>query len=145
MKPIIKKVHAGKDLAISTIILIAAVGLFFVNKASGICIAALAFFMLLFYKSGYKINGEKTVFTKKSADLCKECKSALMDFLNGKDTTPIIKEGNEGGCIRVDVYFSKAESKAFIQVFDFCNYEYKEATELIELNGQRAEKIIAQL
>ena len=49
-----KKVHTGKDLAISTIVLLAGIGLFFVNKGFGITIAVCGLAMFFLYKGGYK-------------------------------------------------------------------------------------------
>ncbi|MCQ2171158.1 MAG: hypothetical protein MJZ17_00155 [Bacteroidales bacterium] len=72
-----KKVHTGKDLAISTIVLLAGAGLFFVNRGLGICIAVCGLLMLLFYKCGYKN-----------------------------------KQGNDGGSVRLDVFFNKSENVA---------------------------------
>ena len=140
-----KKVHTGKDLAISTIVLLAGTGLFFVNKGLGICIAVCGLAMFLIYKGGYKKDGQGFVLTKKSEDLCKACKGSIVDFLGGKDCIPTVKKGNEGGSVRLDVYCNKAEGVAYAQLFDFCNYTYEPATEVVELKGDKANKLISQL
>ena len=49
----LKRVHTGKDLAISATILLAGIGLFFVNKGLGICIGICGVLMCLFYKGGF--------------------------------------------------------------------------------------------
>ena len=87
-----KKVHTGKDITISSIILLAGIGLFFVNKGLGICIAVCGLLMLLIYKGGYKKDGKGAVLTKKSEDLCKGCRTSIVEFLGGKDTIPYIKK-----------------------------------------------------
>jgi len=140
-----KKVHTGKDLTISSIILIAGIGLFFVNKTAGICIAACGLLMLFFYKSAYRIDGKGTAFTHKSVCLCRGCRSSILDYFNGKDVTPEIKEGDEGGSIRLDTYFNKAEGIAYARLFAFRNFAYEPETEIVELNGERAEKLITRL
>ena len=68
-----KKVHTGKDITISSITFLAGIGLFFVNKGLGVCIAVCGLLMLLIYKSGYKKDGKGAALTKKSEDLCKGC------------------------------------------------------------------------
>ena len=140
-----KKVHTGKDLAISTIVLLAGIGLFFVNKGLGICIAVCGLAMFLIYKGGYKKDGQGIVLTKKSEDICKACKCSIVEFLGGKDCIPTVKKGNEGGSIRLDVYYNKTEGVAYAQLFDFCNYTYEPATEVVELKGDKANKLISQL
>ena len=108
-----KKVHTGKDLAISILVLLAGVGLYFLNPGLGICIGTCGLLMCLFYKAGYKINGKGILLTKESEDICKECRTSIMEFLEGKTQVPSIKQGTEGGCIRLDVYFSKSEKVAY--------------------------------
>ena len=140
-----KKVHIGKDLAISTIVLLVGAGLFFVNKGLGVCIAAIGLFMFLFYKGGYKKDGRGVILQKKSEDLCKCCKSSIAEYLDGKDVTPQIKKGNEGGSVRLDIYYNAAEGIAYAQLYDFRNYTYEPETDVVELHSPRSEKLISQL
>lgn len=140
-----KKVHTGKDLAISTIVLLAGAGLFFVNKGLGVTIAVCGLAMFFLCKGGYKKDGQGIVLQKKSEDLCKACKPSLVDYLNGKDVTPQIKKGNEGGSVRLDVYYNAAAGIAYAQLYDFRNYAYEPATEVIELHSPKADKLISQL
>ena len=76
-----KKVHTGKDLAISTSILLAGASLFFLNSGLGICIGTCGLLMCLFYKGGYKIDGRGILLTKKSEDICKECSAPARDCM----------------------------------------------------------------
>ena len=97
------------------------------------------------YKGGYKKDGQGIVLQKKSEDLCKACKPSVVDFLNGKDVTPQIKKGNEGGSVRLDVYYNAAAGIAYAQLFDFRNYAYEPETDVIEIHSPRADKLISQL
>ena len=140
-----KKVHTGKDLAISTIVLLAGVGLFFVNKGVGICLIICGLFMFFVYKGAYRKDGKGILLTRKSEDVCKACRSSIVEFLEGKNTVPTIKQGNEGGILRLDVYFNKAEGVAYAQLYDYNNYTYEPATGVVELKGDRAEKLLSLL
>ena len=140
-----KKVHTGKDLTISTIVLLAGIGLFFVNKGLGLCVAICGLAMFLIYKGGYKIDGQGILLQKKSKELCKCCKPSIAEYLNGKDVTPQIKEGNEGGSVRLDVYYNAASGIAFAQLYDFCNYAFEPITGVIEIHSPKADKLISQL
>ena len=53
MESILKKVHTGKDLAISGIIIAAGIGSYFLNAGLGILLGVCGLLMLLFYKAGY--------------------------------------------------------------------------------------------
>ena len=140
-----KKVHTGKDLAISTIVLLAGIGLFFAHKGLGITLAVCGLAMLFLYKDGYKKDGQGVVLQKKSEDLCKACRPSIIDFLNGKDVAPQVKKGNEGGSVRLDVYYNAAAGIAYAQLFNFSNYAYEPETEVVELHSPKAEKLISQL
>ena len=69
----------------------------------------------------------------------------ILDFLNGKDVTPELKEGNEGGSERLDVWFNKAESLAYAQLHTYSNYSYVPETEIVELSGKKAATLISRL
>ena len=139
------RVHTAKDLSISTFVLLAGIGLFFVNKGLGICIAACGLLMLLTYKGGYRKNGQGVVLTKKSEDLCRACKPSIADFLDGKDVNLSIRKGNEGGSVRLDVYYNRAESIAYAQLYEFRNYTYEPVTDIVELKGDRADRLIISI
>ena len=140
-----KKVHTGKDLAISTIVLFAGIGLTFVNKGLGICVAVCGLAMLLLYKGGYKYDGRGAILQKISEDLCKACRPSIADYLNGKDITPQVKKGTEGGSVRLDVFFNASEGIAYAQLFDFRDYAYEAATDVVELHSPKADKLLSQL
>lgn len=145
MKTNFKKVHTAKDLIISSIVLLAGVGTFFIEKGLGTCLVVCALVMLLIYKDGYRKDGEGVVLHKKSEDLCKCCKASIIDFLSRKDGTPEIRKGNEGGCIRLDVYYNTSEGIAYAQLFDFRGYNYEPETDVVELHSPEAEKLVSLL
>ena len=140
-----KKVHTGKDLTISTTVLLVGAGLFFVNKGLGLCIGICGLLMYLVYKGGYKKDGKGTMLLRKSEDICKACRTSILEFLEGGNRIPDIKKGNDGGSVRLDVYYNKNEQVAYAQLFDFCNYSYEPASGIVELKGDRAGKLISLL
>ena len=141
----LNKVHTGKDLLISAIILAAGIGLYFVNAALGIFIAVCGLLMLLLYKSGFKREGDDTVLEKKALDIAHSCRQSVMEFLDGKDVEPDIDKNVAGGVIRIEAYYNAAEKVAYVQLYDFSNYTYEAATGLVELRGERASKLISEL
>ena len=40
-------------------------------------------------------------------------------------------------------YYNQTENVAYVRLYDFCNYVYEPATGIIELNGDRAAKLIS--
>lgn len=139
------RVHTAKDLTISIVTIIAGAALFFVNKGLGSLLVTCGILLLLFWKSGYRKQGDKIILTKKALDLCKSCRGSILEYLSGKDVDPIIKEGNEGGVVRIETYFNRQAGVAYAQLIDYVGYEYMPATDVVELRSPEAEKLISQL
>ena len=70
---------------------------------------------------------------------------SLKGFRDGKDVEPQIDKQVMGGIIRIEVYHNADAALAYAQLFDFSNYTYEPATDLVELRGPRAEKLITKL
>lgn len=141
----LKKVHTAKDLILSAIVLAAGIGLYFVNAGLGAVIGVCGLLMLLFYKAGYKREGEGIVLKKKALDVAHTCRDSLKGFLDGKDVEPEVKTNISGGVIRLEAYYNADAAIAYVQLFDFSNYTYEPATGIVELRGPKAEKLISKL
>ena len=141
----LKKVHTAKDLIISAIVLAAGIGLYFINAGLGVTIAACGLLLLVFYKAGYKREGEGIVLSKAALDVSHSCRDSLKGFLDGKDVEPQIDKTALGGIVRLEVYCNADAAIAYAQLFDFSSYTYEPATEIVELRGPRAQKLISKL
>ena len=137
----LKKVHTAKDLAISAIMTAAGIGLFFVNAGIGVVVAVCGILMLLFWKDGYRREGENIILHKKAFDVAHSCRESLKGFLDGKDVEPIVDTTAIGGIIRLEVFYNAEAQVAYAQIFDFSSYTYEPATELTELRGPRAKTL----
>lgn len=141
----LKKVHTAKDLIISATVLAAGIGLYFINAGLGGFIAICGLLMLLFYKAGYKREGEDIVLKKKALDIAHTCMDSLKGFLEGKDIEPEVKTNISGGVIRLEAYYNADAAIAYAQLFEFSNYTYEPATGMVELRGPRAQTLITKL
>ena len=137
-----KKVHTAKDLTISISLIIVAVALFFINKGLAICLTGMGLFILIIYKSGYKLDDDQNVYVKKSVDLSRDGKESFLNFLNGKSDSVSVKEGHDGGSFRVDFYYNKHSRHSYLQMYTFSNYEYQKEGELITLDTDKVMKIL---
>ena len=80
----LKKVHTSKDVTLSVITVAVGIGLFFLNTGLGAFIAACGILMLLFWKGGYKREGDNTLLQKKAFDVSHACRESLKGFLETK-------------------------------------------------------------
>lgn len=135
-----KNIHTAKDLMISLGILLSGVALFFVNAGLGAVIAIFGLVLLLVYKKGYRADG--TRFLRKDLELNKACRTSVAEYLSGMDVKPEILEGNEGGSVRLLVYYNREEGRAFAQLFDYKDYDYHPATEMVELRRPKVDKLL---
>lgn len=140
-----KKVHCAKDLVMSILLIVAGIGLYFVNQGLGVVIGACGLLLLLFYKTGYKKVGDDTLLTKKALDVASSCRNSLLDYLNGKDVEPEVQQSGTGGVVRLEVYYNADAEVAYAQLFNFSNYSYEAATDIVELRGPKADKLICKL
>ena len=146
MKTNFKKVHTAKDLTISAILTAAGVGLFFADTGLGILFIACGLLMLLFFTTGYKKDGENVILTKKTLNLGHSCRQSLADFLSGNsDELEIHPQGVNEGIIQMEIYYNAKAHVAYAQVFDYSNYTYVPATDVTELRGAKADKLINKI
>lgn len=141
-----KKVHTGKDLILSALVLAAGIGLYFIHAGLGFLIAGCGILLLLFFKAGHKrVGADGPVLTKKAFDVAHSCRQNLKDFLDGKDVEPDVSAPGAGGVVRLEVYYNREAEVAYAQLFDFSSYTYEAATGVVELTGPRAVKLISKL
>lgn len=140
-----KKVHTPKDLIVSATIFAAGIGLYFLNGGVGFCLGLVGLLMIIFVKSGYKEDNKGLILKKKTIDINKSCRESVKNYLDGKDTVPVVKEGNDGGSVLLEVYYNKAANTAYAQLSDYVNYEAQPVTEMVELHTPRVEKLLATI
>ena len=140
-----KKVHTAKDLTLSSILFAAGIGLYFINAGLGAFTAVCGLLMLLFWKNGHKAEGKDLLLQHKAMDLSKSCRASVLDFLSGKDIIPELQSGNQGGIIRLEVWYNGTAKTAYACLYDFENYMYEPATGIVELHDARADRLIARL
>ena len=73
------------------------------------------------------------------------CRNSLLDYLNGKDVEPEVQQSGTGGVVRLEVYYNADAEVAYAQLFNFSNYTYEAATDMVELHSPKAEKLINKI
>ena len=140
-----KKVHTAKDLIISTLILLAGIGLFFVSKGSGIAVAIIGIILLITYKSGYQKEGDTTVLQKGELELSGLSKPSLLDFLDGKPGEPKFIVGHDGGTVLMEIWYNKRTPVAYARLLEYREQTFQPITDIIELKDQQAQFLISKL
>ena len=141
----IKKVHTLLDLVISAVVLAAGVGLYFVLPGWGVLFCLIGILLFAFYKRSYRRIGERTSLKQKDQDLAVENRDNVMAFLEGKSADLSLSPAGEGDHLWLDAYYNADAAVAYAQLYDVADNRFDPATQLVELKGDKALKLIAQL
>lgn len=141
----IKKVHTLLDLVISAVVLAAGVGVYFILPGWGILFGLIGILLFAFYKRSYRRVGDRTSLKQKDRDLALESRDAVMEFLQGKSNELALSPAGEGDHLWLDVYYNADSAVAYAQLYDVAENRFDPATQLVELKGEKARKLIAQL
>ncbi|MDO5442598.1 MAG: hypothetical protein Q4G10_02895 [Bacteroidia bacterium] len=140
----IKKIHRLQDILISSAILILGLLFTFIFPSwnwLGISLLIVAAFMLPFYRTGYAIESQKGIFSKKEILLPHECKEQLADYIEGRTDSLDIDPFAKGGLL-LEWYFKKDGSQNFGQLFDFEDCVYTSQSQLSELSAEKINTIL---
>ena len=141
---IAKHVYKFSDIAISGGIIIAGI-LFtlFIQSVPGlgICFILTGLCVLPFLKTGYKIPGQKGMFSHKEYLLPQECKSEIAAYIEGTTEMLDINPFRKGGLL-LEQYYLKNGSRQFVQLFDYTTGIYMAQCELTEIDREKLEAIL---
>ena len=138
-----KHVYKFSDIAISGGIIIAGILLTILipSPGLGICTILTGLCVFPFLKTGYRIPGQKEMFSHKDYLLPQECKSDIAAFIEGKSETLNINPFKNGGLL-LEQYYLKNGSRQFVQLFDYTTGVYSAQCELTEINREKLEAIL---
>jgi hypothetical protein len=141
----IKKVHTFLDLAIASIVLAAGIGLYFLLPGWGILFCFIGVLLFVFYKRADKRVGEATLLKEKTLDIDPEYRSGIIDFFEQKTDTLDFATTSEADHLYLEVYFNAEKPVAYVRLYDVAENRFDAATEIMELRGTSAEKLISKL
>lgn len=139
-----KRVYKISDIAISGGIIIIGILLTLLVPSTlglGICLILTGLCIFPFLKTGYRIPGQKEMFSHKNYLLPQECKSDIAAYIEGKSEALDIDPFQKGGLL-LEQYYLKNGSKIFAQLFDFSTGVYSAQCELTEINKEQLESIL---
>ena len=139
-----KHVFKFSDIAISGGIIIAGIllALLIPSKVGlGICITLIGLCIFPFLKTGYRIPGQKGMFSHNDYLLPQECKSDFAAYIEGKSETLDINPFKKGGLL-LEQYYLKNGSKMFVQLFDYSTGIYSAQCELTEVDNEKLGTIL---
>lgn len=141
------RVSSAKDIIISTVLIIAGLACVILKtpvsiNILGCSVIVLGLVLLFMLKSSRKDKETGIAYTEKlkyyPAKRQEEILNALKSDPASIDWT---ESGNEEG-VRVDIYYNKAQNKAFVQCYRFIPYEYQVCSDWFELQLDKCGNLI---
>ena len=141
------RVRSVKDIVISASLTISGSILVALPTGAGVNIAG--FFMIfagliLFFilKSGYKDTETGISYKKKEYYFQQAMNAPISASLASKPESIDLGEANKGNAIKLDIYYSNASGKAYLQLFEYIPYKYEPCSKMYEYEIARIEKIL---
>lgn len=141
------RVHSVKDIVISASLVILGSILVALPTGAGINIAG--FFMIfagiilfLILKSGYKETETGISYKKKEYYFQQAMNAPISAALASKPESIDLGEANKGNAIKLDIYYSTASGKAYLQLFEYIPYKYEPCSKMYEYETARIDKIL---
>ena len=147
MEKTFTRVHSIKDIVIFISLLI--LGGILVAVPTSDAVNITGFFLIfagailaLVLKTGYKDVETNVKYFKKERYFQQAMHAAIADAIASKPDSIDLSQENKGNAIKLDIYFSKASGKAYIQLFEYVPYTYQPCSKMYEYEISKVGKLI---
>ena len=141
------RVHSIKDIVIFISLLI--LGGILVAVPTSDAVNITGFFLVfagailaLVLKTGYKDVETNVKYIKKERYFQQAMHAAIADAIASKPDSIDLSQENKGNAIKLDIYFSKASGKAYVQLFEYVPYTYQPCSKMYEYELSKVGKLI---
>lgn len=131
------RVRSAKDI-FTTLILIVAGGIMIALPTSQ-AVNVAGFFLIfaglvlgIILKTGYKDTESGINYYKKERFFAQNLRDDIARKIQGNLKGINLAEEDKGNGLRLDIYYSKASGKAFIQLFEYIPYKYEACSKMYE-------------
>ena len=141
------KVRSIKDIVISSSMII--VGSILLALPTSASVNITGFFLIvagliftLALKSDYKDVETGKKFSKKEHYFQQAMNPVISAAIASRPESVDLSEENKGSAVRLDIYFSKACGKAYLQLFEYIPYRYEPCSRMYEYEVNRIKNLI---
>ncbi|MGM9747700.1 MAG: hypothetical protein ACI3ZN_02785 [Candidatus Cryptobacteroides sp.] len=141
------RVRSTKDIIITVVLVVA--GCVLVLIPSSVSINITGFFMMfagliLFFvlRTAYRDSDTNTTYCKRELYFPQNCRENVLKAVSTSPSSVNMTEENNGKGIRMDIYYSKKEGKAFVQMLEYVPYKYEEVSPFYKYDINSVGKLI---
>ena len=142
------RVRSAKDIIIISLLIIA--GTVLIALPTGTAVNITGFFLIfaglilaLVLKTGYKDTETGEKYKKAEHYFQQAMNSAIASAIASKPESVDLAEAGKGNAVKLDIYYSKASGKAYLQLFEYVPYKYEPCSKVYEHELSKVEKLIA--
>lgn len=141
------RVRSAKDIKIFSLFIIAGCILALVPNADslnlgGYSLIVIGVVLALLLKSGYKDVSTKEFFQKKELLFPKEMKASILSALASDSNSIELSKNGESQALKLELFYSKASGKAYLQPFEYIPYQYEACSEIYEHEISKIGKLL---
>ena len=147
MEKTFTRVHSIKDIVIFISLLI--LGGILVAVPTSDAVNITGFFLIfagailaLVLKTGYKDIETNAKYQTLERYFLQAEHAAISSAIASKPDSVNLSEENKGNALKLDIYFSKATGKAYIQLFEYVQYTYQPCSKMFEYEISKVGKLI---
>ena len=147
MEKTFTRVHSIKDIVIFISLLI--LGGILVAVPTSDAVNITGFFLIfagvilaLVLKTGYKDIETNAKYQKIERYFQQAEHAAISSAIASKPDSVDLSQENNGNAIKLDIYYSKATGKAYIQLFEYVPYTYQPCSKMYEYEISKVGKLI---
>lgn len=141
------RVRSAKDIAIFVSLIIA--GGVLIALPTGAAVNITGFFLIfagillaILLKTGYKDVETGVKYQKEEHFFQQTMNAAISAALASNPGSIDLSEEDKGNAVRLDVYYSKASGKAYLQLFEYVPYKYEPCSKIYEHEIAKVGKLI---
>lgn len=147
MEKTFTRVHSIKDIVIFISLLV--LGSILVAAPTSDAVNITGFFLIfagvilaLVLKTGYKDVETNAKYQKIERYFQQAEHAAISSVIASKPDSVDLSKENNGNAIKLDIYYSKATGKAYIQLFEYVPYTYQPCSKMYEYEISKVGKLI---
>ena len=142
------RVRSAKDIIIISLLIIA--GTVLIVLPTGTAVNITGFFLIfaglilaLVLKTGCKDTETGDKYQKVEHYFQQAMNSSIASAIASKPESVDLAEEGKGNAVKLDVYYSKALGKAYLQLFEYVPYKYEPCSGVYEHELSKVDKLIA--
>ncbi len=141
------RVRSIKDIVISASLALAGIILTVLPvgdaaRIAGFFIIIAAAILAFVLKSAYKDVETNEKYLKKERYFQQTMHAAISSAIASKPDTVDLSEEDKGNALRLDIYYSHASGKAYLQLFEYVPYAYQPCSKMYESELSNVSELI---